>query len=326
MGRSAVEKMNVEELISKYRNCPDCHITRVKGSMVVIARQKIVEIDKNHGLDFCPLQSLLGNCDIEEYVYKKIREFGFFSPRREISRTLKDVPFGTSEMFMTAMEKGIIEAAVVVCDGAGTVVVKKPEVVQGIGARMNGVFFTSPIPEVIENLRKHGCIAWDDAKIDQLRGTKAAIKEGYKKIAVTVNGYYGPRISEIRKLERNGVSLTIAGVCTTKASPLRARELVEGTDLCWACASKYLREYSSNAVVQLTLGIPIFFYSAKGLEILKGYSDENGRRILENFAKGKQYLIASGRGTPRILVGTSELAVCEAKLPVSCNYFPTPLK
>jgi hypothetical protein len=68
-----------------------------------------------------------------------------------------EVPYGASEMLMYALRKGVIEAAVVACDGAGTVVVDRPEVVQGIGAGMNGLFFTTPIREVVERLASEGC-------------------------------------------------------------------------------------------------------------------------------------------------------------------------
>ena len=74
---------------------------------------------------------------------KKIAEFGFFTSRRGIIRKDIAVPFGASEILMYCMKKEIIDAAVIVCDGAGTVIVNKPEIVQGIGARMNGLFFTS---------------------------------------------------------------------------------------------------------------------------------------------------------------------------------------
>ncbi len=41
-------------------------------------------------------------------------------------------------MISFALRKKAIDAAVVVCEGAGTIITNKPEVVQGIGARSRG--------------------------------------------------------------------------------------------------------------------------------------------------------------------------------------------
>jgi len=56
-------------------------------------------------------------------------------------------------MMMYALKKGGIDAAVTVCDGAGTVISDSPSLIQGIGARMNGLFYTTPIPEVIQRIK-----------------------------------------------------------------------------------------------------------------------------------------------------------------------------
>jgi len=51
----------------------------------------------------------------------RIKEHGMFSPRRRLEMETF-VGFGASESMMTGLEKGIIDAAVTVCDGAGTVI------------------------------------------------------------------------------------------------------------------------------------------------------------------------------------------------------------
>ena len=43
------------------------------------------------------------------------------------------------------------------------------------GARMNGLFYTSPIPEVQAKLRACGCLVFDDARIDQVAGLRRAV-------------------------------------------------------------------------------------------------------------------------------------------------------
>lgn len=57
------------------------------------------------------------------------------------------VSFGASEMLMDSMNEGIIDCAVVVCDGAGTVIVPHAEMVQGIGI---------PCLELLERVRSKG--------------------------------------------------------------------------------------------------------------------------------------------------------------------------
>jgi putative methanogenesis marker protein 8 len=118
---------------------------------------------------------------------------------------------------MYAMKERIIDSAVVVCDGAGTVVVDKPEIVQGIGARMNGLFYTSPIGNIIKRLKETGAdVVFPDAKINQTEGIIKAAELGYKKIAVTVNACMDDNLSEIRKIERDrNISVVLLVICTT---------------------------------------------------------------------------------------------------------------
>lgn len=51
---------------------------------------------------------------------------------------------------MTGIAKGIIQAAMTVCDGAGTVVTSNPQLIQGIGGYISSLAVTDPIPQVIE--------------------------------------------------------------------------------------------------------------------------------------------------------------------------------
>ena len=59
-------------------------------------------------------------------------------------------------MIMYALERGGIDATITVCDGAITVIASNPHYLQGIGARMNGLFFTSPIEEVVRGIEGGG--------------------------------------------------------------------------------------------------------------------------------------------------------------------------
>ncbi len=92
------------------------------------------------------------------------------------------------ELLGFASHVGLIDAAVLACDGAGTVIAKKPALIQGVGGRMSGLVSTSPIKEVIQRIEENGGIVVDKihAALDQFSGVKRAYEEGFKKVAVTV--------------------------------------------------------------------------------------------------------------------------------------------
>ena len=319
--------MSPEELIEKYRRLPDFHLTRIMGAWVAIVAGTVVEVDRSQALEHCPLQSLLSGADVEAYAAEKIAELGQFTPQREVWRSTLGVPFGTSEMFLYALRKGVIDCAITVCDGAGTVVTTVPEVAQGIGARMNGLFYTSPIREVQEKLLAHGCLLLDGARIDQAAGLRKAIAAGHRRIAVTVNGRFGERLADLRSLERDaGVAVTIAAVCTTGITEERADELVGASDLAWTCASRPMRERGSRARLQVTHGIPIFVYTPRGLELLAAYSDEAGAETLRSLDPHKRYLLASSGSDTRVRLGESILRLVETRLPVRSRNEPRPLR
>jgi putative methanogenesis marker protein 8 len=180
----------------------DLHLVRYYSSFAAISAGKVIGLTKPR-MSYCPLANYLnkGVFSSDKYnaekimnavkasIEKKIAEFGFFTGKRQIIRKDIAVPFGASEILMSCLKKEIIDVAVVVCDGAGTVIADKPEIVQGIGARMNGLFYTTPIKEVMKKLEKKGCSFIScGGKIDQIKGIKKAVSLGYKNIAVTING------------------------------------------------------------------------------------------------------------------------------------------
>jgi len=319
--------MTVEELIDKHRDKRDLHITRVMCSWVVVSGGKVIDVDRSRQLDHCPLQRWFSDAPVEEYIGEKIKEFGHFTADREIVRDSIDVPYGTSEMLMCALRKGVLDCAVTVCDGVGTVVTDNPKVIQGIGARMNGLFHTSPIPAVLEGLREHGCRVFDDARIDQVRGLRTAAELGFRRIGLTVNICRGDSFSELRAVEREtDVSLVIAGICSTGAGPDRAGEAIEHSDIAWSCASRHMREGSGDARLQLTLGIPVFVYTDSGLEFLAAYSDEEGGELIRGLDPKKRYLVSGGKPGTKIRLGKNALYLAEAVLPVVGKHAPKPLR
>lgn len=330
----------VRNLIAKHKDKSDLHITRVLGCLVVVSDGKVIEIETSQALRCCPLQSFLSKSDVEDYIYEKIEQFGHFTSRREIIRSDIAIPFGTSEMLMYALRKKVIDCAVVVCDGAGTVITSDANVVQGIGARMNGLFYTTPIKKVQRKLLNLGCVIFDDVLIDQTRGVRKAIELGYRRIAVTVNTASDDSFAELRKLDgkydQSAVELTIIALCATSASRERAHEATTLADIAWSCASRYMREMSKHAFLQITAGIPIFVFTSRGLNMVIAYSDEQGAVTMRNLDRNKQYLLFTTyscdsrhfRGAPISLLnlGNHKLYLIEATLPVPGKSTPEPLR
>jgi putative methanogenesis marker protein 8 len=317
----------IDRLIERYKDRADLHITRALGVIVVISDGRVIDVDTGGALDSCPMQKWFGSSEPATYVQSKIDEFGHFTCCRQTQRNDIVVPYGTSEMFMMALKRRIIDCAVTVSDGAGSIITDNPSVVQGVGARMNGVFYTTPIKEVIGRYRDLGCTLFDDGRIDQSRAVRAAALAGYRRIAVTVNAFYGESYREVRELERTlGVDLWIAAICSTGVSRDRAQELTAYADIGWSCASGHVRELGHHARLQLTYGIPIFVYFRKGLDLIAAYSDEKGAAKLHKLDPEKQYILASDAAGERITVGKGYLRLAPAVLPVIKGQHPAPLR
>jgi hypothetical protein len=95
------------------------------------------------------MSSMLTPEVIRENMEFRMRDFGMCSPTRNMR--MKDfLTYGVSELLAMAVTNQTLDAAVLVADGAGTVVVSDPELIQGIGGRISGVIETTPIAEVIE--------------------------------------------------------------------------------------------------------------------------------------------------------------------------------
>lgn len=92
---------------------------------------------------------------------------------REVLGSGKFVGFGASELISAGLKHGIIDCAVIASDGAGTVIVRSPELVQGIGGRMSGLVKTSPLLGIIKRLKTQVELSSTKktARIDQPTGT-----------------------------------------------------------------------------------------------------------------------------------------------------------
>jgi len=334
--RSSIERF-LMEIREEMGGVPkDLHITRMLGALVAISNGRVIKV-LEPCLKYCPLahkQYDFGEdlrAGVKRAFEYKISAFGYFTCGRELCREDIAIPYGASEMMMYALKKGGIDAAVVVCDGAGTVVTDNPSLVQGIGARMNGVFYTSPIDEVIKRIEKMGghVIFPETAKIDQIAGLRKSIKLGHKRIAVTINGFAGEDLSEIRKLEdESGSTIYILVVCTTGVNKERAEEIAKYADLAWSCGSLHMREIvGRKARIQVATKIPVFILTEKGIIFLSNYSSQDLRELVK---KNKKYLISGlhmlMRNYMRIEMGNFSTYLGEVEeLPIRVEDEPKPL-
>ena len=181
----------------------DKHVIETLGKVrVVIENGEITEVGESE-MKYCPMFHAMHKVDElnEEFIRKninfRIKDFGMCTPQRVIE--MDDlVTVGISEILKTNMEKGNIDCVVGACDGAGTLLMTNPRVVQGVGGRVSGLVSTTPIPEVIKNLEEKDCVILnpETAELNQLEGLKIALDKGYKDIAITI--LPSPMVEEIR--------------------------------------------------------------------------------------------------------------------------------
>jgi putative methanogenesis marker protein 8 len=251
----------------------DEHVIEAIGRCrVVIRNGQVVEVGKSMIKD-CPLAKRFAYPipDISEESVKaniehRIKAFGMCTPAREVMDTREFVGFGASELLSFGLQKGLLDAVVLACDGAGTVVVTKPAMAQGIGGRMSGLVSTCPYPEVMDRIERDGGYVLDreNASIDQLAGVALALVEGFRKIAVTVAI---PETAEtIRRIHPKTM---IFGVHVTGLAKKEAEQLVTASDLVTSCASQTIREaVGKNALVQAGVAIPIFAMTVAGKNLI----------------------------------------------------------
>lgn len=254
----------------------DRHVVEAVGmTRIVIEDGKVVDAE-NPGISFCPFAKRFNvpvNPVTKENVVKNIEgrvaSFGMCTPRREVDGEESMVLFGASELLMTALRRNIIDAAVICCDGAGTVVVTSPELVQGIGGKMSGLVETVPYADVITRIEDAGGFVVDKehAEIDALRGVSFAKEHGFHRVAVTIAGNH-PELAERMRAQNSDV--LIIAVHTSGVNELDcAKRLMNACDLVFACASKYIREAAETfAIVQGGVGVPVFATSREGKQII----------------------------------------------------------
>lgn len=250
------------------------HIIEIMGkTRVVVKNGEVIEVGESE-LEWCPLIDKLSGIqkitseEVKKNVESKIKDYGMFTAKRRLLGRDTFVAFGASEIMMSGLRSGFLDATVTACDGAGTVVSSNPELVQGIGGRMSGLVETEPIEDVITGIQKLGGIVLDTktASIDPVEGVKKAAELGYKKVAVTIAD--SKTAKKLRELETEfGLELIVIAVHVTGVSKEEAQSLLENSDLATGCASKYIREFA-KPIVQVAAAIPLFALTKKGKELV----------------------------------------------------------
>jgi putative methanogenesis marker protein 8 len=251
----------------------DEHVIEAVGKCrIVIRNGQVVEVGEPVIRD-CPLAKRfafpipdIAKESVRANIEHRIKAFGMCTPGREVLDTREFVGFGASELLSFGLQKGLLDAVVLACDGAGTVVATKPAMVQGIGGRMSGLVSTTPYPQVMDRIEKDGGFVLDreKASIDQLSGVALALTRGFRKIAVTVAR---PQTAEV--IRRVHPRTLIFGVHVTGLSKPEAEMLVASSDLVTSCASRTIREaVNKNAMVQAGTAIPIFALTMAGKNLI----------------------------------------------------------
>lgn len=246
------------------------HIMEIMGkTRVVVKDGEVIEVGESE-LEWCPLIDKLSGVqkitseEVKKNVESKIKDYGMFTAKRHLLGHDTFVAFGASEIMMSGLRSGFLDATVTACDGAGTVISNNPELVQGMGGRMSGLVDTEPIEDVMNEIQKLGGVVLDTetASIDPIEGVRKAAELDYKKVAVTTAD--SKTAKSLRELEAKlGLDLIIIAVHVTGVSKEEAQGLLENSDLVTSCASKYIRELA-KPIVQVAAAIPLFALTKKG--------------------------------------------------------------
>ncbi len=247
----------------------DRHVIEALGmTKVVIEEGRVVEVGEPL-LEYCPLffkhrgiEKLTSEI-VRKNIEFRIKDFGMCSPGRKM-RMRDYLSFGISELMGMCVSKGMLDCAVLACDGAGTAVVDQPDLVQGIGGRISGLVETSPIDSVIAEIGRERVLDPETARIDQVAGARKAWDMGYRRIGVTVAR--GNDAALLRK--EFGESVVLFAVHTSGLDEEEARVLLDTCDMVTACASKHIwRLAKEKGVLQVGNKVPVFALTQVGKDI-----------------------------------------------------------
>jgi len=267
-----------------------CRIVIRNGEVIEVGEALIREcpLSKRFTVPVSPIEKEAVKTNIEG----RIRAWGMCTPRREVLDTREFVGFGASEVISFGLKAGLIDSAVIACDGAGTVVVDRPALVQGIGGRMSGLVKTVPYPDVIRRIEAEGGNVVDPsrASLNQVAGVRTAYELGYQNVAVTV-ALPGDAAAIRKEFPRS----FIVAVHVTGLSREDAEMLAGAADIITTCASGAVRDVAGpRALLQAGVAVPIFAMTKRAKDL-----------VLEKIKQGSE----------PVLVKTTKLPVLTGQQP-----------
>ena len=267
----------------------DRHVIETLGKVKVVIEDGEITSVGSSEMKYCPMFHAMHGVEElnEEFIRKninfRIEDFGMCTPNRVIEMD-DAITVGISEILKTNIEKGNIDCVVGACDGAGTLLMTNPRVVQGVGGRVSGLVSTTPIDKVINNLQEKGCVVLNPktAELNQLEGLKLALDMGYKNIAITI--LPSPMVEEIRNYPvDDDVNVYIFVAHTTGVEPQEVKMLFDNADIVTACASKAISEYADEyKPYYYGVKVPIFCASEDGRRLLDIRLEKIGKPLSNN--------------------------------------------
>jgi putative methanogenesis marker protein 8 len=215
---------------------------------------------------------------VKENIEHRIRSFGMCGRDRQLLMTGDFVGFGASELIGFGLSSGTFDAAVIACEGAGTVIASTRDLVQGIGGRMSGLVRTTPIPELIAGIELNGGMVpfRDDARIDQAGGVRMAVAEGFHRVAVTI-----ALPADATSIRKEFPDSFIIAVHTTGISEHDALVYAENADIVTSCASLAVRNVAGKrALLQAGSSIPVFAMTKKAKDLILEKVKETGGQFM----------------------------------------------
>lgn len=281
----------------------DEHIIEAIGRTRIVVRNGVVIEVGESRIITCPLARRFAYPvdeitpeAVKKNIENRIESFGMCTPDRNLTSDDDFVGFGASELTRTGLAEGIIDAAVLACDGAGTVVVTDPAMAQGIGGRMSGLVSTSPIRAVIDRIVTGGGIVPDpaNASMDPVSGVIAARKAGYSRLLVTIAT--ADAAEAVRNADPEALIMAVHVTGTSREDAARIAAVV---DITTGCASVHIREICGpKALMQAGTSVPIFIMTPRGKTLLLTRMAVIPHQLLVNHAK----LPVFGDHTPNPLV------------------------
>ncbi|MGD0079842.1 MAG: methanogenesis marker 8 protein [Methanoregula sp.] len=275
-------------------NDQDTHIIEAVGrSKIVIKDGKVTEVSGSR-IRHCPLAKkfALPVDDItpdavRANIEHRMESWGMCRSHRSVCGRAEFVGFGASELIGSGLSSKSLDAAVLACDGAGTVIATSPELVQGIGGRMSGLVSTSPLKDEMDRIEQNGGFILDrtTAKVDQVLGVSRASAQGFRTIAVTVAS-----ADDAVSIRKDHPDAFIFGVHLSGISEEDAARIISVSDIVTACASKWIWELAGpRALVQAGTAVPVFALTPQGKRLILEKIERTDRPVLITGSKLPSY-------------------------------------